>query len=152
MNTSDICNQLTTTFTCRSSKAENPKLRQLTRQLSALRRRIEALEAEFTAEYGYRPSYQDKLNSAALKPLIVEQNQLKQELKGEKGDKGGEETPRRVSLEPRSRSSVERRRQEILEQLEQSRTEQGRPEDCQLMNTEQILQEKLEMHTLLRGN
>ena len=141
----------------RSSDSEKtPRLKQLTKQLSNLKKKIEALEATFQEANGYRPSHQDKVNNVEMKDLTSEYSKLKRIIKNEKENNNVEDktdSSRKNSVSPAVKSIelIEAKRVEILKRLDESRTSKNRPADVMEMSLDHILEEKLEMHFLLRG-
>lgn len=135
---------------------KTPRTKQLTKQLSNLKKKIEALEQQFMEVNGYRPSHQDKVNSAEMKCLVSEYAKLKREYKNEKENNVGEEKTdisRRNSVSPVVPKTIEQimaKRTEIMTQLDQNRVSKNRPTDVTEMSIDHILEEKLEMHMMLR--
>jgi len=140
--------------TKRKSEGDKPRVKQLTKQLSNLKRKIEAVEQQLREEQGYRPSHQDKLNNSQLKALLAEQNKLKQDLKNEKENNEDKERTRKYSsTTPTTDKCMQRikaKRAEILRRLEEGRKNKGRPLSYNDMSIQQVLEEKLEMQSLLR--
>jgi len=134
---------------------EKPRLKQLTKQLSNLRRRIEEVERQLFEEQGYRPSHQDKLNSPQLKTLLAEQASLKKEIKAEKENAESKERIRKfgVNGSAATEKCLDRIRvklAEILDKMAENRKSKNRPVNYQDMSLEQVFEEKLELQSLLR--
>jgi len=122
------------------------KQKQLTRQLSSVKKKIEQLEQAFTQRTGYRPSQADKLNDSELKNMLSEQARLKKELKTSKeGGEGGGTAVRHNKCLAAMRDSLLK----IELRLEQSRVDRQRPASLDRMTLDQILDEKLAMQRLL---
>ena len=127
------------------------KLRQLTKQLSNVRKKLEQVEHEFKQKYGYRPSHGDKLNDKELKYLLSEQTRLKREIKGQKEntDVPKESLARKNSGGNKDIGAIKATLEEMLQRLEEGRLAKNRPYETELMTLEQIFDEKLEMHAVL---
>lgn len=117
--------------------------KQLSRQLSSVKRKLDELEREFQLRTGYRMSQADKMKDGELKAMMTEQARLKKEIKAvkekrEEGREGSKDWEKsiltiRISLA------------DITAQLEDSRADKGRPEDPDMMSLDQVLDEKLEL-------
>merc|ERR1712083_221019 len=57
------------------------KIKQQSKQLSSIKRKIDKLEEDFKTKVGYRPSYADMMNNAEMKHLMAQQLRLKNEIK-----------------------------------------------------------------------
>merc|ERR1712142_400011 len=127
------------------------KQKQLSRQLSSVKRKIEQLEQAFQERTGYRPSHADKMNDSDLKKMITEQARLKKDLKTYKENSEVKENVVRKISDGYNKSIVAIRDSlsNIEKKLEESRASKLRPFDLDFMSLEQIFDEKLEIQTLL---
>lgn len=66
------------------------KMKQLSKQLSVTRKRIEEFEVKFEEAHGYRPSQAEKQSNKEVRKLILQQNRLKRQIRTfrESGDSG----------------------------------------------------------------
>jgi len=133
------------------SSPKKSKQRQLSRQLSSVRKKIEQLEEAFKQRTGYRPSHADKMNDSDLKKMFTEQTRIKKELKIYKENSEVKENVSRKSTEAYNKCIVAIRESllNIEKKLEESRSLKLRPFDLDFMTLEQIFDEKLEMQTVL---
>eukprot|EP00091_Calanus_sinicus_P002712 TRINITY_DN12807_c0_g1_i1.p1 TRINITY_DN12807_c0_g1~~TRINITY_DN12807_c0_g1_i1.p1 ORF type:complete len:454 (+),score=93.15 TRINITY_DN12807_c0_g1_i1:148-1509(+) len=127
------------------------KQKQLSRQLSSVKRKIEQLEQAFQQRTGYRPSQADKMNDSDLKKMITEQARIKKDLKTYKENSDIKENVLRKCSDGYNKSIVAIRESlvNIEKKLEESRALKLRPFDLDFMSLEQIFDEKLEMQTFL---
>jgi len=133
------------------SSPKRNKQKQLSRQLSSVKRKIEQLEQAFQEKTGYRPSYADKMNNSDLKKFIIEQARLKKDLKTHKENSEVKETVVRKVSDGYNKSidAIRESLSNIEKKLEESRALKLRPFDLDFMSLEQIFDEKLEMQTFL---
>lgn len=127
------------------------KQKQLYRQLSSVRKKIEHLEQAFQERAGYRPSQADKMNDTELKNMITEQARIKKEIKNNKeNSEVKENVSKRSSIEyNKCIVAIRESLSDIEKKLQQSRALKLRPFDLEFMSLEQIFDEKLEIQTLL---
>lgn len=127
------------------------KQKQLSRQLSSVKRKIEQLEQAFQQRTGYRPSQADKMNDSDLKKMITEQARIKKDLKTHKENSDVKENVLRKCSDGYNKSIAAIRESllNIEKKLEESRALKLRPFDLDFMSLEQIFDEKLEMQTFL---
>jgi len=127
------------------------KQKQLYRQLSSVRKKIEHLEQAFQERAGYRPSQADKMNDTELKNMITEQARIKKEIKNNKENSEVKENVSKKSSTEYNKCIVAIRESlsDIEKKLQQSRALKLRPFDLEFMSLEQIFDEKLEIQTLL---
>lgn len=70
-------------------KHKNPveqRLKELTKQINSLKRKIKKQEEEFETRFGYKPSHADKMNDKNIRQLYGELNQVRKEQKQLKED------------------------------------------------------------------
>jgi len=127
------------------------KQKQLSRQLSSVKRKIEQLEQAFQQRTGYRPSHADKMNDYDLKKMITEQSRIKKDIKTYKENSEVKENVVRKISDGYNKSIIAIRESlsNIEQKLEESRALKLRPFDLDFMSLEQIFDEKLEMQTFL---
>ena len=123
------------------------------------------MELQLKEENGYRQSHQDKLNNSQLKSLLTEQDRLKKEIKAEREEQQAMSSSSSSSSHHRMTSSlsqhtgvicnnielIRERLNSILVKMEDNRLAAGRPSQYQDLQPDQVLQEKLELQSLLRG-
>ena len=127
------------------------KHKQISKQLSNLKRRMEQLENNFVERAGYRPSQADKMTDPEMLCLATEQNRLKKEIRNLKENvemKEGEKSKRRETNN-RNIDDIQQSLSGIEKKLEENRNLKARPSDLDLMSIEQIIDEKLDIQTLL---
>jgi len=136
------------------SKVDRSRAKVISRQLSDLKKELELLEIRFREEFGYRPSKQDKLNSPQISAVIAEQTRLKREMKQEKELAAFPLTSPTQTKPPtdqtKSLEAIRKRLAEITRKMATNRTYKKRPIDFQTMSLDQILEEKLELQSLLK--
>lgn len=74
------------------TKCKNPidqRLKELTKQINGLKRKIKTNEDEFETKFGYKPSHSDKVNDKMIRKLYSELNQIRREFKQLKEDPSG---------------------------------------------------------------
>eukprot|EP00092_Neocalanus_flemingeri_P019741 GFUD01021381.1.p1 GENE.GFUD01021381.1~~GFUD01021381.1.p1 ORF type:complete len:979 (+),score=194.06 GFUD01021381.1:418-3354(+) len=127
------------------------KQKQLSRQLSSVKKKIEQLEQAFKQRTGYRPSQADKMNDSDLKKMITEQARIKKDQKTQKENSEVKENFSRKGSDAYNKciAAISESLLSIEKKLEESRTLKLRPFDLDFMSLEQIFDEKLEMQTVL---
>ena len=155
------------------------KIKQLSKQVSVMRKKIEEFESKFEEAHGYRPSQAEKQSNKEIRKLILQQNKLKRQIRilRESGDSGvnldHESSP---SMSPNrpwspacsdfanllnvysdssndcSNNGFERFKnlvKDIEDKLDQDRKESGRPQILEDMSMDQVLAEKSSIQTAL---
>ena len=127
------------------------KHRQICRQLSQLKRKIEHLENTATERAGYRPSQADRMTDPEMVNLVTEQARLKREVKNIK-----ENVEMKENEFSKKRGKVRRTIEDIKQslsgmerKLEENRKVKSRPFDVNLMSSEEIIDEKLDIEVIL---
>ena len=109
------------------------------------------MESNFVQRAGYRPSQADKMTDPEMLRLVTEQNRLKKEIRNLKENvemKEGEKSKRRETNN-RNIDDIQQSLSGIEKKLEENRNLKARPSDLDLMSIEQIIDEKLDIQTLL---
>lgn len=101
-------------------KCKNPveqRLKELTKQMNNLKRKIKKQEEEFETHFGYKPSHADKMNDKTIRQLYGQLNQVRKEQKQLKEDSavGGFESG---STTPEPMAKVEMKLQDTLIEIE----------------------------------
>lgn len=147
------------------------KIKQLSKQLSVVRKKIEEFEVQFEDTHGYRPSQAEKQNNKEIRKLTIQHNRLKRQIRicRESGDSGvasldnnGHESPAgsptssdmmmttnilhvysdEAVAECNNVSRLKSVVSDIEEKLQKDRQVSGRPSALDEMTQEQIIQEK----------
>lgn len=128
------------------------KIKQQSKQLSSIKRKIDKLEEDFKTKVGYRPSYADMMNNAEMKHLMAQQLRLKNEIKEIKDcSKYSKESVNKQSspLKQKAISFLKEVLDSLFFELEENRKKKNRPYDLNNMTIEQIFDEKKEMQLKL---
>ena len=127
------------------------KHKQISKQLSNLKRKMEQLENNFVQKAGYRPSQADKMTDPDMLCLVTEQNRLKKEIRNLKENVEMKESEKNKRRENNKRNidDIQESLTEIERKLQENRNLKARPSDLDLMSIEQIIDEKLDIQTLL---
>ncbi|XP_033121329.1 protein FAM13A-like [Anneissia japonica] len=144
----------------RTDDGENVKVKQLSRKIRSLKKKIRRFEERFYEENGFKPSHSDKASNADIKKIMTELKQANKDLKKIKANVRSEdytEQPDRPSSEPRSLFSAEKEdtsgKVEALrkaqEMLEKKRQESNRTHDLQLMTYDEVQEEKVAVQKAL---
>lgn len=126
------------------------RLKQLTKKIQSLRKKIKLFEENFEKEHGYRPSQSDKTAKAEIKKYMADLTKARKELKklkeeaemssrsrhGSGASSGGSESPTNVP-------TMEQTLDSITKKLKEKRRDARRPEELELMTHDQIQEEKL---------
>ncbi|GAB1611036.1 protein FAM13A-like isoform X5 [Argonauta hians] len=126
------------------------RLKQLTKKIQSLRKKIKLFEENFEREHGYRPSQSDKTAKAEIKKYMADLTKARKEIKklkeeaemssrsrhGSGASSGGSESPTTVP-------TMEQTLESIIKKLKEKRRDARRPEDLELMSRDEIQEEKL---------
>ncbi|RWS31445.1 protein FAM13A-like protein [Leptotrombidium deliense] len=157
--------------------SETAAMKDLKKRISSLKKKVKQFENEFEQENGYRPSQEQKLNSCVCRPILLELNKHRKDLKELKEDSRLElriPTNRDVWCNSDIQIVTAKRREsndfdfdvfptcgeksdvllenvlcEIQKRLKEKREKANRPDDVEEMSTEQILDEKLDVQKAL---
>lgn len=134
------------------------KHKQLIKKLQTLKRKIRLFEEDFEKEKGFKPSHSDKISTAEVRKWLGDLTKTKKDLKKLKeeaemgtrsrhgsGTSSGGERMDPPDLPP----SMSQTLHLILRKLKEKRRENQRPEDIELMNREQVHEEKLAVQKAL---
>jgi len=150
------------------------KIKQLSKQLSVVRKKIEDFEIKFEDGHGYKPSQAEKQNNKAIRKMLIQQNRIKRQIRlcRESGDSGvnvDDYSPVTSPSRPWSPSTdfsiltvysdssndsdrLDRLKiavQKIEEKLAKERLQNGRPKALEEMTHEQVIQENSSLQNAL---
>ncbi|KAK3797227.1 hypothetical protein RRG08_030453 [Elysia crispata] len=132
-------------------------LRQLTKKISGLKKKIKNFEETFELEHGYKPSQGEKAAQPDMKKYMNELSKARKDLKRlkettEKGNRSRHNSGASssgVEPSPPATPNVASTLELILHCLLEKRKETGRPEELSLMSREQVHEEKLAVQRAL---
>ncbi|XP_033193403.1 protein FAM13A [Bombus vancouverensis nearcticus] len=133
-------------------------LKNLTKYINGLKKKIKKYEDEFEENFGYRPSHSDKMSNKDIKRLCTELSKLRKEHKLLKEDPvsallanannktrtttNGSPTNNNNSQEKSRTVSMEEMIKEIEKKLSEKRLKYNRPENMEELTYEQLIDEK----------
>lgn len=132
-------------------------LKNLTKYINGLKKKIKKYEDEFEENFGYRPSHSDKMSNRDIKRLCTELSKLRKEHKLLKEDPvsallanannrtrvtNGSPTNNNNSQEKSRAVSMEEMIKEIEKKLSEKRLKYNRPESMEELTYEQLIDEK----------
>lgn len=132
-------------------------LKNLTKHINGLKKKIKKYEDEFDENFGYRPSHSDKMSNSDIKRLCAELNKLRKEHKLLKEDPvgallanannkarttSGSPTNNNNSQEKSRVTSMEETIREVERKLSEKRLKYNRPENMEELSYEQLIDEK----------
>ncbi|KAF5296811.1 hypothetical protein FQA39_LY12329 [Lamprigera yunnana] len=126
------------------------KLKQLSKQINSVKRKIKRYDDEFLQTYGYKSSQADKMNDKNIRKLCSELSKLKRDYKQLKGDSSGStfhDTDN--SPDGKIELNIEDTLNEIEVSLSEKRILSERSENIEDMTNEQIIDEKVAMQKSL---
>uniref|UniRef100_A0A023GC14 Rho-GAP domain-containing protein n=1 Tax=Amblyomma triste TaxID=251400 RepID=A0A023GC14_AMBTT len=140
-------------------------VKQLSKRVHCLKKRVKQFEENFEKEHGYRPSHAEKMNHAEMKRTLLELNKLRKDLKNLKEENSLPE-PAYLSFSSWSRDSLrgladmddgpakptqmmEKALNDTLMSLAEKRRVAQRPDSVDDMTREQVLEEKLALQKAL---
>ena len=105
----------------------------------------------FVQKAGYRPSQADKMTDPDMLCLVSEQNRLKKEIRNLKENVEIKESEKNKRKENNNRNidDIQESLSQIEKKLKENRNLKARPSDLDLMSIEQIIDEKLDIQTVL---
>ncbi|XP_060081794.1 protein FAM13A-like isoform X2 [Ylistrum balloti] len=134
------------------------KLRLYTKKIQGLKKKIRLFEENFEIENGFKPSHVDKTNKPDVKRWMSDITKAKKEIKklkeeAEMGSRSRHGSGTSSSGErgepPDLPPTMEQTLMTILQRLQEKRKEVQRPEDVNIMNREQVQDEKLSVQKAL---
>ncbi|XP_033745631.1 protein FAM13A-like isoform X2 [Pecten maximus] len=134
------------------------KLRMYTKKIQGLKKKIRHYEENFERENGFKPSHVDKTNKPEVKRWMGDITKAKKEIKklkeeAEMGSRSRHGSGTSSSGErgepPDLPPTMEQTLMAILQRLQEKRKEVQRPEDVNIMNREQVQDEKLSVQKAL---
>lgn len=130
-------------------------LKNLTKHINGLKKKIKKYEDEFEENFGYRPSHSDKMSNRDIKRLCTELNKLRKEHKLLKEDpvsallanannrtSNGSPTNNNNSQEKSRATSMEEMVKEVEKKLSEKRLKYNRPDNMEELTYEQLMDEK----------
>ncbi|XP_031342366.1 protein FAM13A isoform X1 [Photinus pyralis] len=129
------------------------KLKQLSKQINSLKRKIKNYDEEFQQTYGYKSSQADKMNDKNIRKLYTELNKFKREYKQLKGDTSSTTTTftpdANVCTSPKPELNINDTLAEIEKRLSEKRITSERSVEIEDMTNEQIIDEKIAIQKAL---
>lgn len=130
-------------------------LKNLTKHINGLKKKIKKYEDEFEENFGYRPSHSDKMSNRDIRRLCRELNKLRKEHKLLKEDpvsallanannrlSNGSPTNNNNSQEKSRATSMEEMVKEVEKKLSEKRLKYNRPDNMEELTYEQLMDEK----------
>lgn len=132
-------------------------LKNLTKHINGLKKKMKKYEDEFEENFGYRPSHSDKMSNRDIKRLCTELNKLRKENKLLKEDpisallanannkvntRTGSPTNNNNSQEKSRATSMEEMVKEVEKKLSEKRLKYNRPDNMEELTYEQLMDEK----------
>uniref|UniRef100_A0A2R5L530 Putative gtpase-activator protein n=2 Tax=Ornithodoros turicata TaxID=34597 RepID=A0A2R5L530_9ACAR len=150
--------------TIKEEEAASLTVKQLSKKIHVLKKKVKHFEEGFENERGYRPSHAEKMNHPEVKKLLLELNKLRKDLKNLKEENGLPE-PAYLSYstwghdqkanaendddDDKPTLSLERALNDTLSTLCEKRKVAKRPDSVDDMSREQVLDEKLAIQKAL---
>lgn len=149
----------------KEEEASQATVKQLSKRVHWLKKKVKQFEENFEKEHGYRPSHAEKMNHAEMKRTLLELNKLRKDLKNLKEENNLPE-PAYLSFSSWSRDSLrglldlddgsakpthimEKALNDTLMSLAEKRRVAQRPDSVDDMTREQVLEEKLALQKAL---
>ncbi|KAH7983396.1 hypothetical protein HPB52_011600 [Rhipicephalus sanguineus] len=149
----------------KDEEASQTTVKQLSKRVHWLKKKVKQFEENFEKEHGYRPSHAEKMNHAEMKRTLLELNKLRKDLKNVKEENSLPE-PAYLSFSTWGRDSLrglcdmddgsakptqvmERALNDTLMSLAEKRRAAQRPDSVDDMTREQVLEEKLALQKAL---
>ncbi|CAL1299852.1 unnamed protein product [Larinioides sclopetarius] len=150
------------------SSGTSDSIKQLTKKIHSIKRRIRKFDEKFEAEYGYKPSHAEKSNNVEAKKLLNDLYKARKELKALKEESHLEQvSPASVDWHASQRShvlgdttnhflrdekmkpTIELSLENTLKSLAEDRRTSNRPELIDDMTNEQVKEEKVAIQKAL---
>lgn len=150
--------------TIKDEEAASLSIKQISKKIHSLKKKVKLFEEAFERELGYRPSHAEKMNHADVKKLLLELNKLRKDLKNLKEENSLPEPAylnfsswgrdhRKTGAEndgdDKPSSSLEKALNDTLSSLVEKRRAAKRPDAIEDMNREQVMDEKLAIQKAL---
>ncbi|XP_022080812.1 protein FAM13A-like isoform X2 [Acanthaster planci] len=137
-------------------ETDTMSIKQLTKQIRTLKRKIRQYEEEFEDQHGYKPSHLHKTSQPQIKKMMGELKKASKQLKEAKENAAKAKVPLSNTLpakmisrnltkqfeEATTLTNMEIALREAETRLQEKRDEADRPEDILIMNKEQVQEEK----------
>ncbi|KAF5269190.1 hypothetical protein FQR65_LT02491 [Abscondita terminalis] len=127
------------------------KLKQLSKQINGIKRKIKKYDEEFQQTYGFKSSQADKMNDKNVRKLCSDLSKLKRDYKQLKGDGTGASfsTDAENEAENRPELHIQDTLHEIEQRLSEKRIISERGLDIDVMTNDQIIDEKVAVQKAL---
>ncbi|PVD39368.1 hypothetical protein C0Q70_01998 [Pomacea canaliculata] len=127
------------------------RLKQMTKRIQVLKKKIKNFEEEFEEVHGYKPSQGEKAARPEIKKYVTELSRTRKDIKRLREDCEQGNRSRHGSGASSSGDSpkVEETLKVILVALKEKRQDASRPEDITLMSRDQVQEEKLAIQKAL---
>lgn len=150
----------------KEEEANLTTVKQLSKKIHSLKKKVKQFEENFEKEHGYRPSHAEKMNHGEVKKLLLELNKLRKDIKNlreenslpepaylsfaswsrDQGKLGGKELDENNGRPTRV---MEKALNDTLTSLAEKRRVAQRPDSVEEMTREQVLEEKLAIQKAL---
>ncbi|XP_055876846.1 protein FAM13A-like isoform X2 [Biomphalaria glabrata] len=132
-------------------------LRQITKKIQGLKKKIKIFEENFEKEHGYRPTHGEKASQPEIKKYMNELTKARKDLKrlkeetemGNRARHNSGASSSGVEQSPSVLPTITSTLDYILKCLTDKRQESGRPEEVLLMSRDQVQEEKLAVQKAL---
>ncbi|XP_076443279.1 protein FAM13A-like [Babylonia areolata] len=130
------------------------RLKQLTKKIQGLKKKVRTFEDEFERDHGYKPSQGEKAARPEVKKYMTELSRTRKDLKKlreecERGNRSRHGSGASSSGDGLDFPRVEDTLQMIMISLREKRQDASRPEDLTLMTKDQVQEEKLAVQKAL---
>ncbi|XP_052068473.1 protein FAM13B-like isoform X27 [Mytilus californianus] len=134
------------------------KHKQIIKKIQAIKKKIKHFEESFEQEQGFKPSHADKISRVEVKKWLADLTKAKKDLRklkeeaemGSRSRHGSGASSSGERMDPPDLPpSMEQTLILILRKLKEKRRENQRPEDIELMNRDQVQEEKLAVQKAL---
>ncbi|XP_042148232.1 protein FAM13A isoform X5 [Ixodes scapularis] len=149
----------------KEEEANLTTIKQLSKKIHSLKKKVKQFEENFEKEHGYRPSHAEKMNHSEVKKLLLELNKLRKDVKNLREENSLPE-PAYLSFSSWSRDQsklgrepdenngrptrvMEKALNDTLTSLAEKRRMAQRPDSVDDMTREQVLEEKLAIQKAL---
>ncbi|XP_076074337.1 protein FAM13A-like isoform X3 [Mytilus galloprovincialis] len=134
------------------------KHKQIIKKIQAIKKKLKHFEESFEQEQGFKPSHADKVSRVEVKKWLADLTKAKKDLRklkeeaemGSRSRHGSGASSSGERMDPPDLPpSMEQTLILILRKLKEKRRENQRPEDIELMNRDQVQEEKLAVQKAL---
>ena len=134
------------------------KHKQIIKKIQAIKKKIKQFEENFEEEQGFKPSHVDKISKIEVRKWLADLTKAKKDLRklkeeaemGSRSRHGSGASSSGERMDPPDLPpTMEQTLHLILRKLKEKRREHQRPEDIELMNRDQVQEEKLAVQKAL---